>query len=296
MDRRKLLFLGLSTLGIVVAKAGDEPADTPNPADQRTLKTLLEAHNKERAKEKLPPLKANAQLETAAMEHARDMAQKEKMSHDGSDGSTPAERVKKAGYRYVRMGENVAVEYPDVERAVRGWMESPPHKKNILGDFTEMGGAIARDFDGRPYWCVEFGTPVPPKPDLTPERAATELVEALNAERKKSSKPLLKRNRLLAEAAQRHATTLAGLDKVVAKDEDGLSALDRVEKAGYRYRRLAEEIASGLDLPEEVVKAWLDRPTDRDNVLGDFADIGVGYAVAKSERAYWCVILGRPLR
>ena len=295
MHAHKVCWLVLATF-LVAAGAGNEPEASPDAEAEGTLSALVEAHNRERAKEKLPPLKANPQLEAAAREHARDMARREKMSHEGSDGSSPADRVKKAGYRYVRTAENVAVEYSTVERAMRGWMESPPHRKNVLGDYAEMGAAVARDFDGQPYWCVEFGTPVPPKPDLSAKTAESQLIEALNAERTKAGRPKVKANRILAQAAQRHADNLAKQDKVVAKDDDGLSALDRVEKAGYRYRRLAEEIASGVDTPEGVVKAWLERPTDRENALGEFSDVGVGYAIAKSDRTYWCVVFGRPAR
>jgi len=286
--------LVIALLALTPCAAG--AAEPKGGEDKRVLEALVEAHNRERAKEKLPPLTANAQLEAAAQAHARDMAEQKKMSHTGSDDSTPADRIKKTAYRYVRVAENVAVEYKDVEAVMRGWTESPPHKKTILGEYTEMGGAVARDEDGRRYWCVVFGTPLPPKPNFTAETAETALIEALNAERKKAGRAGVKRNRTLSEAAQRHAKTLAAQDKIVAKDDDEVSALDRVEKAGYRYRRLAEEIASGLDTPKEVVQAWLERPTDRDNVLGEFSEVGVGYAVAGSERTYWCVIFGRPAR
>ncbi len=44
-------------------------------------------------------------------------------------------------------------------RLMKGWMESPPHKRNILGSFSQIGVAYATAEDGKRYWCVTFGLP-----------------------------------------------------------------------------------------------------------------------------------------
>ncbi|MFX5777110.1 CAP domain-containing protein, partial [Acinetobacter baumannii] len=47
-----------------------------------------------------PPLvPAPASLERAAQEHSEDMARHDYMDHTGRDGSTPAQRVTRSGYR-----------------------------------------------------------------------------------------------------------------------------------------------------------------------------------------------------
>lgn len=51
-------------------------------------------------------------------------------------------------------GENVAYNYnydDPVQVSIEGWMESPGHKKNILGDFEETGVGIAISEDGKFY-------------------------------------------------------------------------------------------------------------------------------------------------
>ncbi len=168
-QKRSLLFLLLTTL--VVGQTGcrapaDQPsrtvslrADDSEPAE--TLTKLVEAHNKEREKEDLPPLTINEKLKAVAQAHADDMAKHRKMDHKGSDGSTPFERMKKAGYAYQRAGENVAYGQRGLVELMKVWMNSEGHKKNILGKFTEIGTAYAVDEDGIPYWCVTFGTPPP---------------------------------------------------------------------------------------------------------------------------------------
>ena len=57
---------------------------------------LIALHNQERVAAKLAPLVANDKLVAAAQIHARDMADHDKMSHGGSDGSKFNERIKSA--------------------------------------------------------------------------------------------------------------------------------------------------------------------------------------------------------
>ena len=111
----------------------------PDPSDA-TLQALVAA-NKIRAEEKLPPLKANDKLTEAARDHARDMAEHTHLTHEGSDGSDPGKRIKRRGYVFKGFGENVAFGQEAVAEVMRTWIESPPHRENILGDFTEMGGS-----------------------------------------------------------------------------------------------------------------------------------------------------------
>ena len=112
------------------------------------------------------------------------------MTHDGSDGSSPSDRIKRQDYHFQNDGENVAEGYRTVDPLMRGWMNSPPHRENILGKFSEVGIAVARDDDGTPYWAVDFGTPWE---SLDSSQAAEDLVKAVNKERQRSAglgKPL----------------------------------------------------------------------------------------------------------
>jgi uncharacterized protein YkwD len=104
----------------------------------------------------------NAALESAADQHAADMAATDYFSHTGRDGSTPAQRVTRAGYRYRMAGENIAGGQLSPEEAVAGWIKSPGHCANLMnGEFTEMGVAVAADAKSQMgiYWVQVFGTP-----------------------------------------------------------------------------------------------------------------------------------------
>jgi uncharacterized protein YkwD len=255
------------------------------------LEALVAAHNRERAAANLPPLAANPKLTAAAEAHARDMAEHDKMSHEGSDGSTPDQRIQRQGYHFKNSAENVAEGYETVDEVMKGWMNSPHHKANILGDFTEMGGARASSEDGKPYWCVTFGRPYP---KVDPSRAASGMIEALNRAREKAGKPPLTANPKLDAAAQRHTQDMAAHGEFRHEDDDGLTPVQRVEKAGYAFQSFGEIAASGLADPEEVVKSWLDRPANRDYLLGDFRDVGVGVAASEKGIPFWCLLLAKP--
>lgn len=108
------------------------------------------------------PLRWNGALAEAARAHSADMARFNFLSHEGRDGSTAAQRVERAGYRYQAMGENIAGGQTRPEDAVAGWINSPTHCATLMNPaFSEMGVALAVDRRSRMgvYWTLEFGSP-----------------------------------------------------------------------------------------------------------------------------------------
>lgn len=108
-----------------------------------------------------PPLRWNPLLADASRLHSEDMARFSYFSHKGRDGSTPPQRVERAGYRYRITGENIAGGQMTPEDAVAGWIDSPRHCANLMNPaFTEMGVAVAVDRKSKlgVYWTQEFGT------------------------------------------------------------------------------------------------------------------------------------------
>jgi len=139
------------------AKAKAESAQATDP----NLNRLLALHNRQRAEAGRPPLELSPELTQAAQRHARAMAASGRFRHRGPDGSTVADRVKHYGYRFRKVGENIALGQSSAEQAIRDWMNSRGHRKNILGPFSEMGAARQTDARGRTYWCVVFGDRLP---------------------------------------------------------------------------------------------------------------------------------------
>jgi uncharacterized protein YkwD len=271
------------------SKRSSEAPPGPEPSDA-TLEALLEAHNRVRAEEKLPPLKANAQLTQAARLHARDIAERNQLSHEGSDGSDPAMRVKRAGYVFKEVAENVAAGQDTVADAMRSWIESPPHRKNILGDFTEMGGAVAKASDGQSYWCVDFGRPMP---KVEASRSPAEMIAALNRARADAKKPPLKADAQLSRIAGRFAREAATRKALDGKDSDGKTPFDVLKSEGFPGRRFAMTLASGEGDPGKVLASWLERDEDRETLLSKFDRAGVGVATDSEGIPYWVILLSQ---
>ena len=276
------LLLGMSS--VVPLPAAD--AAEPPPY----LQQLLVAHNKERKAEGLPPLTIDPRLTKAAEAHAVDMSGHSVMSHDGSDGSHPADRIAKQKYRYVLVGENVAQGQENVKEVMKAWMNSPGHRKNILGEFKQMGASVYKDEKGSPFWCVDFGSPIP---KLVAEDAAKDLIGRINAARETEKKPTLTASDKLNRAARATAEALAQRGTVEAEDVDS----GKVTQAeGYRYASLAQSVAAGAPTAESFLVSILKNDDQKAQFLGDFQDVGVGYAQAADETPYWCVLLAKPRR
>ncbi|WP_218783085.1 CAP domain-containing protein, partial [Streptomyces sp. BR123] len=116
---------------------------------------VLALVNQERAAVGCPALTLNAKLTAAAQSHSQDMAAHADMSHTGSDGSDPGQRITRAGYTWSTYGENVAYGYSSPAAVMEGWMNSPGHKRNILDcSFKEIGIGYAQP---NHYWTQDFG-------------------------------------------------------------------------------------------------------------------------------------------
>ncbi|WP_310727382.1 CAP domain-containing protein [Streptomyces sp. N2A] len=135
--------------------ASTSAAPSSAPASSAAA-SILKLVNSERSKAGCSPLKLNAKLTKAAQDHSKDMAAHRNMSHTGSDGSDPGQRITRAGYNWSAYGENVAYGYSSPESVMKGWMNSPGHKRNILDcSFKELGVGLAQPGD---YWTQDFGT------------------------------------------------------------------------------------------------------------------------------------------
>lgn len=128
---------------------------------------MLELVNQQRSEVGLEPLTLNSQLTDAAQTHSQDMADHDFVGHDGSDGSSPFDRMQQAGYHFSTAGENVAAGQSTPEDAIASWMnETPPddgHRRNILSpDFREIGIGYAFNdaYQYKHYWTQDFGTPL----------------------------------------------------------------------------------------------------------------------------------------
>ncbi|NWF75353.1 MAG: CAP domain-containing protein [Nitrospirae bacterium] len=101
----------------------------------------------------------NEMLADTALQHSLDMAKNGFLSHEGSDSSSPGERLHRAGYIWTSHGENIGQGYRTPEDAVRAWLRNERHCKNIMNpEFKEAGASFARSKNLRTYWTLVLGT------------------------------------------------------------------------------------------------------------------------------------------
>jgi uncharacterized protein YkwD len=121
---------------------------------------VINAYRKEKG---LKPLKLNPELTEAAKGHSRDLAKWDRISHYGSDGSNPWDRVKRSGYKARLAAENVGTGQIDFNEVMKGWKESPGHNKNLLlPDAEHMGIALVNDphSEFKSFWTLVLGSPM----------------------------------------------------------------------------------------------------------------------------------------
>ncbi|MEU3856590.1 CAP domain-containing protein [Streptomyces sp. NPDC028722] len=138
------------------ASAAPAAPSTPKPTATASGVTaeIVRLVNAERTKVGCQALTLNPVLTKAAQAHSADMAAHQNMSHTGSDGSAPGDRITAAGYAWSSYGENVAYGYGTAEQVMAGWMASPGHRANILNcSFQEIGVGLAQPGS---YWTQDF--------------------------------------------------------------------------------------------------------------------------------------------
>jgi uncharacterized protein YkwD len=125
--------------------------------DERTVWTLT---NQERADNGLLGLSLNGDLVESARAHSADMAAQNYFDHTGLDGRSPGDRIAATGYEASSWGENIAAGYGTPQAVVEGWMNSPGHRANILGDNScdiGVGYAHGEGSSYGTYWTQNFG-------------------------------------------------------------------------------------------------------------------------------------------
>jgi len=126
-------------------------ADSASSRARVTSVTSLNAQvvrevNRIRAEHNLAPLARSSSLTKAAASHSRSMATDGYFAHESSDGSVFWQRIKAyystSGRSYWSVGENLVWASPNLtaKQAVEMWMNSAPHRANLLSTkWREIG-------------------------------------------------------------------------------------------------------------------------------------------------------------
>jgi uncharacterized protein YkwD len=159
--RRHMTATCLAAVCIIALTAIIQPRSATALSFPAEVIVLTNAHRRAIMGEECPNLLYNPALTVAAERHAADMARRNYLSHTSRSGATPWRRISWTGYRAVRAAENIAAGYGSPEDVVRGWLESPSHRRNILDcNLREVGVGFAQNPHTRfvNFWVQDFGT------------------------------------------------------------------------------------------------------------------------------------------
>ncbi|XBB66737.1 CAP domain-containing protein [Nocardioides sp. WV_118_6] len=180
MLRRRCTSLLRGVLGLLVVPVlvlvvdGPGIAATPGPAavptvpavpgaERTVISTLFEARavtltNRRRARAGCRPVRVDVRLREAARAHSTAMAQAGRMAHTLPGEPGLVRRMTQAGYTgWRRLAENLAAGFVTPAGAVRAWLASPGHRRNILDcRMREIGVGVVVE-GTQVWWTQDFG-------------------------------------------------------------------------------------------------------------------------------------------
>lgn len=178
----------LSAFALLLPAGAARAASCPGADEQPTAATLVPAVqtticlvNEQRAAAGAPPVTLDLGLTAVAFGYARDMVAERFYGHMSPDGAILSDRLATIGYHPYAAGENIYWGMSDMDtpaEAVKGWLESPEHRRNMLEPLysrvgmgisigTPMGfsgpaATYVSDFDSGPGSSAPDGTPTAP--------------------------------------------------------------------------------------------------------------------------------------
>jgi len=237
--------------------------------------------------EELPPLKPQAALERVA----RELSRGDKLQRSLNDAGYRATRSTALSIR----GDGVGVQ---AERMLA--TQSYCRQLQDAG-MTEVGIYL----DARQLWIV-MAAPFAPSVGVSGKAAGQRVLDLVNQARAtprycgnrafNAARPL-RWNDALAEASRLHAEDMARFNYLSHSGRDGSDSAQRVERAGYRYRSVGENIAAGQMNPNDAVESWIKSPLHCANLMNPgFTDMGVAFSVdSRSEMGvYWAQVFATP--
>lgn len=173
---RPLAVVVLAALLVLcfVPRAFSAPAGSPSTSAEQML---YDSVNRERASLGLRPLQWDTALANAARLHTTLLATHDTLSHRFDGEADLQTRLRMAGATFRLVAENVA-QAPGVEDLHVAWMNSPPHRANILDPQVDSIG-IAIERRGEEYFATQdFAAVVAPLSREQQELQVSRLLQA----------------------------------------------------------------------------------------------------------------------
>ena len=158
--RRFAILTALVLLALAVTSTSHASASASRPQAGTPESQLLEAANRDRAAASLRPLQWDMSLAAAARQHAQRMAQANTLSHQFPGEPPMQQRATQAGARFSMIAENIA-EGPSAAYLHQQWMNSAPHRANLLDPELNAVGIAVVQSGGTLFAVEDFSTAVP---------------------------------------------------------------------------------------------------------------------------------------
>jgi uncharacterized protein YkwD len=209
--------------------------------------------------------------------------------------------LKNLGYRADR-AEAISVTGPQDARAAMDVLQQKYCAKLLNPDVSAIGTARSGN-----EWQIVLAHPliIPDLPGW--EDAGQEILAGVNRARAQARTcgtqafapaPPVSWNRQLGLAALGHSSNMAEGHYFSHTEKNGSQPADRATGAGYAWRLVGENIASGNRTPQEAVQAWLDSPGHCANIMNPgFTEMGAAYAINPrndNRTPYWTQVFARP--
>jgi uncharacterized protein YkwD len=270
------MVCSLLTLGLSAGEAQTEPA---------WRQAWLARLNQERALAGVPPLRLVPVLVQVAQEQAAEMISGRGRQYRRISADVIAERLRRVGYTAHDWREDFVLLTADPEDALSRWRRESFHAA-LDERFRDLGvGAVLAG--GVPLYVFLFGwhegdyfaRQTAGLDDRT--RVAAEMLERVNAVRRRAGLAPLVANPLLDRVAQKHAEDMLARSYFGHRTPEGMGPSERALAAGYPSG-IGENLVEQRFSVEEALEAWLSSPGHRRNILDPGCrDMGLGLAVGE---------------
>ena len=231
------------------------------------------------------PLVANSQLDTAAAAVA--------------NGAEVTEAIAAAGYRAKSSASiRVSTSRGKDDAVAKELAENFCH---FVADpeFADIG--VFRR--GKEVWLLlADGAPLPGPGDSALLDTVLDRLNLIRAaggrcgDREFPPSPPLERSALLDQAAQTHADDMARNSFLAHTGSDGSNPGDRVSGAGYEWRVVAENVASGQTSADDIAATWLASAGHCANLMdAKYSETGIAYALNPGDGRdiYWVQVYAK---
>jgi uncharacterized protein YkwD len=126
-------------------------------------------------------------------------------------------------------------------------------------------------------WCYQSKPPIeaPIKTPIQVVHNLSPLFTIVNQKRKEAGLKEFKYNPKLELSAKLKATHMIENDYWSHDAPNGTKPWYFFKQAGYHYSTAGENLAKDFSSDEDVVQAWMDSPAHRENILGNYKEMGI---------------------